>query len=120
VPDDERKPGRFFLSLFEQGAMIGADQPQIIRAPAFHEAQIAGVINDAGEIRVFVVDAHRLTVPAVMDFTVECVVHRHGTSFWIASSQCRPSKDFTFSVARSTSSRHRTFTSTLSGSERGT
>ena len=38
----------------------------------------------------------------------------------IASSQWRPSKGTMFSVATSTSSRHRALTSILSGSERGT
>ena len=45
-----------------------ADQPQIIGAAALHEAQIAGVIDHAGEIRVLVVDAHLLMVLAVANF----------------------------------------------------
>ena len=31
------------------GAMVDAEQAQIIGAPALHEAQIARVIDDAGE-----------------------------------------------------------------------
>jgi hypothetical protein len=32
--------------------VVGADHAQIVGAPALHEAQIAGVIDDAGEITV--------------------------------------------------------------------
>src|SRR5690349_23142543 len=51
--------------------MIGADQPQVIGAPALHEAQIARVIDDAGEVCVLVIDAHRLTMFAVPDDAIE-------------------------------------------------
>src|SRR4029079_19386404 len=120
VPDSESKSGCLFFSLLEEGAVVGPDQPQIIRAAALHETQIACVIDDAGEIRVFVVDADGLMMPAVANFSVERIAHRHGTSFCIACSQCCPSKDRTESEDRSMPSRHRTFTSILSGSERGT
>ena len=48
--------------------MAGAEQPQVVGAAALHEAQIAGVIDDAGEIRVLVIDAHRHHVAAVREF----------------------------------------------------
>jgi hypothetical protein len=55
--------------------MIGAQQPQIIGAAAFHEAQIARVIDDAGKIRVLVIDPHRHAMTAVVHFAVE-IGHR--------------------------------------------
>src|SRR5262249_31449415 len=56
---------------FEQRAVVGADQPQIVGAPALHEAQIARVIDDAGKIRVFEIDAHRHYVAARADLAIE-------------------------------------------------
>ena len=38
-------------------AMMDAEEPQIVRAAALHEMQIARVIDTAGEIRVLEVDA---------------------------------------------------------------
>src|SRR5689334_8155852 len=100
--------------------MVRANQAQVIRAATFHETQITRVIDNAGKVGVFVVDANGLVVTAVANFPVECVAHRHGTSFWIACSQCRPSNCCTTSWVTSISSRQRALTSTLSGSERGT
>ncbi len=71
------KPGASFCRLLEQRAVVGADQPQVVGAPALHEAQVAGVIDDAGEIGVLVINAHLLQVAAVADFTVEGI---HGRS----------------------------------------
>src|SRR5258705_487183 len=42
----EGKPRRLALGLGEQRALVGTEQPQIIAAPALHEAQIIGVIDD--------------------------------------------------------------------------
>ena len=63
-------PRRFLLRRLEQRAMVGADQPQIIRTPALHVAQIIGVIDNAGEVGVFVINAHGEMVAAVADFAV--------------------------------------------------
>src|SRR5262249_3314847 len=57
--------------LLEQPALVGAEQAQEVGAAALHEAQIVGVIDDAGEIGVLVVDAHRHDVAAVADLAVE-------------------------------------------------
>ena len=65
------KPGSLALRLREQGAVIGAEQAQIIGAAALHEAQIIGVIDDAGEIGVLVIDPHRHEVAAASGFAVE-------------------------------------------------
>src|SRR5215471_9256457 len=53
--------------------MIGADQTQIVRSSALHEAQIACVIDDSGKIRVFVIYAHGLMVPTVANFPIKSV-----------------------------------------------
>ncbi len=71
---DEGEAGRFLLGLLEQEPVVGADQAQIIRPPALHVAQIIGVIDDAGEIGVLVIDAHDLRVAAVFEFAVESKV----------------------------------------------
>src|SRR5581483_6850117 len=119
VAHHEGEARRFGRGLLEQRAVVGADQAQIIGAAALHEAQVAGVIDDAGKIRVLVIDAHLLVVAAAADFAVERA-HRHGTLPPIASSQCWPSNVLTDSAARSMPSMQRTLTSILSGSERGT
>ena len=67
----EGEARRFLLGRLEQRAMVGADQAQIVGAPALHVAQVVGVIDDAGEIGVLVIDAHRHGVAAVADFAVE-------------------------------------------------
>jgi hypothetical protein len=46
--------------------MTGAEQAQMIGAAALHEAQISGVIDDAGKIRVLVIDANGHDVTARM------------------------------------------------------
>ena len=119
VAHDEREARRFGCGRLEQRAVVGADQTQIIGAPALHEAQVARVIDDAGKIRVFVIDAHLLMVLAVADFAVE-TAHRHGTFSPIASSQFLPSKVLIESADKSMSLIQRALTSILSGSERGT
>jgi hypothetical protein len=55
--------------------LLGAHQAEMIGAPALHEAQIIGVINDAGKIRVLVVDAELHVMAAVADLAVEGKVH---------------------------------------------
>ena len=67
----EGKARRFRLRLLEQRMLLGAHQPQMIGAPALHEAQIIGVIDDAGKIRVLVIDADLHVMAAVADFAVE-------------------------------------------------
>ena len=88
----EGKARRLLFGLLEQRAVVGADQAQIIGAPALHEAQIIGVIDDAGEIGVLVIDAHDLHVPAVADFAVERERHV------IASSPRHPAGHGVFPV----------------------
>src|SRR5262245_19072102 len=100
--------------------MVGAEQAQVVGAPPLHEAQIIGVVHNAGEIRVLVIDANVLDMTAVDDLAVEGSIHRHGTCCCIAASQLRPSNDLGERLARSMPSRQRTLTSILSGSERGT
>ncbi len=78
VAHHEGKAGRFRRRLLEQRAVVGADQAEIIGAPALHEAQVARVVDDAGKIRVLVIDAHLLVVLAVADFAVEGT--RHGVN----------------------------------------
>ena len=65
------KPGASFSASSNKRALIGAKQPQIVGAAALHEAQIARVIDDAGEVGVLVIDPHRHHVAAVADFAVE-------------------------------------------------
>src|SRR5262249_10863327 len=103
----------------EQAALIGADEPQIVRAAALHETQIIGVVDDAGKVGVLVVNPHRHDVAAGANLAVERV-HRQGTRWRIAASQFFPSNCFGAIADRSISSRQRTLTSILSGSERGT
>ena len=114
------KPGASRSACFEQRALVGAEQAQIVGAAALHEAQIAGVIDDAGKVGVFVIDPDGLVVPPAVDFAVERGAHRHGTRWPIACSQLRPSNGFTGNASTSTPSRQRALTSILSGSERGT
>ena len=52
----------------------GADQ---FGAPALHEAQIGGVIDDAGKIGVLVIDADRHDVAAVVDVEPACEGSSH-------------------------------------------
>src|SRR6185437_9392355 len=115
VAHDEGKARRLGGGGLEQRAMVGADQAQVVGAAALHEAQVAGVIDDAGKVRVLVIDAHLLMVAAAADFTVERT-HRHGTFSPIACSQCLPSKYLSGSAPRSMSSMQRALTSILSGS----
>ena len=73
----ECEPRRLVLRFREQRMLIRAEQPQIVGAAALHEAQIVGVINDAGEIGVFVIDTHLHDVLAVADRSVEMNCHGH-------------------------------------------
>ena len=59
------------LLLREQGAVIGTEQAQIVGAAALHEPQIIGVIDDAREVGVLVIDPHRHEVAATADLAVE-------------------------------------------------
>src|SRR5262249_61919557 len=72
-----------------------------------------------GKIGVLVVDANGHDVTAIPQLAVGRI-HRHGTRVRIAASQSLPSNGFGEIAARSISSRQRTLTSILSGSERGT
>src|SRR5262249_38524822 len=99
--------------------MTGAEQAQMIGAAPLHEAQISSVIDDAGKVGVLVIDANEHDVTAISQLAVERL-HRHGTRVRIAASQSLPSNGFGEIAARSISSRERTLTSILSGSERGT
>src|ERR1700730_2279243 len=51
--------------------MISAQKPQVIGAPALHEAQIIGVINNAGKVRILVIDANRHDMAAVVNSAIE-------------------------------------------------
>src|SRR5207244_6182441 len=115
----EGETRRLGACLFEQRAMSGADEAQMIGAAALHEAQIGGVIDDSGKVGVLVIDANGHDMTAIAQLAVERV-HRNGTGAPIAASQFLPSNGFGKLPARSMSSRQRTLTSILSGSERGT
>src|ERR1700751_5930823 len=65
------KPGRLGFRLGEQRMLLGAHQPQMIGAPALHEAQIIGVIDDAGKNSVLVIDADLHVMAAVPDLAVK-------------------------------------------------
>ena len=67
----EGEARRFRLRFREQRMLLGAHQPQMIGASALHEAQIIGVIDDAGKIRVLVIDADLHVMAAVADLAVE-------------------------------------------------
>ena len=67
----EGKAWRFRLAFRKQRVLVGAHQPQMVGAPALHEAQIIGVIDDAGKIGVLVVDADLHVMAAVADLAVE-------------------------------------------------
>src|SRR4029434_9307550 len=115
----KRKPRRFRARLFEQRAVMRAEQAQMISAAALHETQVVGVIDDPGKIGVLVVDPNGHDVTAVPQFAIKRI-HRGGTRARIDASQFLPSNGFGEIAARSMSSMQRTFTSILSGSERGT
>src|SRR5262249_15902169 len=59
------------LCLREQAHLIDAEQAKIVAAPALHEAQIVGVVDDAGEIGVLVEDRHRHDMTAAADLAVQ-------------------------------------------------
>jgi hypothetical protein len=61
----------FPIGFFEVGAVLGAGEPQHVGPPAFHETQVARVIDDAGEVGVLIIDTHRQVMAAVTDFAVE-------------------------------------------------
>ena len=50
----------------EQGALVDAACPQHLGAAALEEAQVVGVVDDAGKICVLVIDPHRETVDHVV------------------------------------------------------
>jgi hypothetical protein len=52
------------IARLHQGVVIVAEQSQIVAAAALAPADVAGVIDEAGEIRVFEVDADREDVGA--------------------------------------------------------
>jgi hypothetical protein len=51
--------------------LFGTHQPQMVGAPALHEAQIIGVVDDPREIGIFIVDADLHVVAAVANLAVE-------------------------------------------------
>ena len=80
-----------YLRFMERGRsnylrLLGADQPQVVGPAPLHEAQIAGVIDDAGKIGVLVIDPHRLDMPAVADFAVQGIGPAHR---WNSASMSR-------------------------------
>src|SRR5690606_27916206 len=68
---DEGEARRLGLRLREQRMQVGGEQAQTVGAAALHEAQAIGVIDDAGEIRVLVIDADLHDMAAVADRAVE-------------------------------------------------
>ena len=53
---DELEPVR----LLEQRMLLGAHQPQMVGAPALHETQIVGVIDDTGKLWLANIATQRL------------------------------------------------------------
>jgi hypothetical protein len=51
----------------------GRRELDTVSPPALHETQIARVIDDAGEIRVLVIDAHRHDVAAAFNLAIDIV-----------------------------------------------
>ncbi|MNY55853.1 hypothetical protein D3C86_1918660 [compost metagenome] len=47
----------FAIALDRQCRLLDTQEPQKIGAGALHEVQVAGVVDDAGKIGVFVIDA---------------------------------------------------------------
>src|SRR5262249_61475648 len=103
----------------EQRGMTGGEEAEMSGAAALQEARMGGVIGDPGKVGGLVMDANGHDGSAIPQRAVERV-HRDGTRAPIAASQCLPSNGFGEIAARSISSRQRTLTSILSGSERGT
>ena len=46
----------FAVLLQNEAALFDTEQPQVIRPSAFHEMQIAGMIDHTGKVGVFVID----------------------------------------------------------------
>src|SRR6185437_16964716 len=61
----EGKSRRLLFGRLEQRAVIGANEPQIVGAAALHVAKVVGVIDDAGEVGVLIVDADGEEMTAV-------------------------------------------------------
>ena len=76
----EGKARHFALGFLEQRAMTSTEQPQVIGAATLHEAQIVGVIDDAGEVRVLVIYPHRHQVPALAHGAVESGIETDSSS----------------------------------------
>ena len=74
-PHHKGKARRLLLRLRKQRMLLGAHQPQMIGAPALHEAQIIGVIDNAGKIGVLVIDADLQVMAAVADRAVQSSGH---------------------------------------------
>ena len=71
----EGKARRLRLRFRKQRVLLGAHQPQMIGPSALHEAQIIGVIDDAGKIGVLVIDPDLHVMAAVADLAVEMCCH---------------------------------------------
>jgi hypothetical protein len=65
--DDEDET--FHVPLDRQRRLLDTEQPQIVCAGPLHEMQITGVIDDAGEIRVLVIDPLHQPVPVICQFS---------------------------------------------------
>src|SRR6185312_5863089 len=65
------KPGVSVSASANSACCSATHQSQMIGAPTLHEAQIVGVIDDAGEIRVLVVDTNQHVMAAVTDLAVD-------------------------------------------------
>src|SRR5262249_4975103 len=73
----ESEARRLPLRFSEQRTLVGAQEAQIVGAPTLHEAQVVGVIDDAGEVGVLVIDPHRHDVAAVANLAVEVGLRAH-------------------------------------------
>ena len=67
----EGEARRLAGGLVEQLPVTRADPAHVLGAPALHEAQKAGVIDDAGEVGVLIIDPDRQDVPAAADLAAE-------------------------------------------------
>jgi hypothetical protein len=66
--DDENES---FLVDAYQRTLFDAETAEIVRATAFEEVQVAGVVDEAGEIGVFIIDALGETVTFGRQFSTD-------------------------------------------------
>jgi hypothetical protein len=88
---DEGKTRRLALGFGEQRPLVRTKQAQVVGAAPLHEAEVVRVIDDAGEVRVLVIDTHLHEVASVADDAVK----RRGCGFCSHAAREAPyARDF--------------------------